>query len=110
MAVSDKDVIDGIAYDNDTLIMEIYDHLPFDGDFEFDHIEILQDKINTYLWFIDSKQYSDVYQDKEYSRFLINIHFLYQLTDNCKKFIAVSNDRLSVLNIEIVPKIKNSTL
>ena len=50
MAVTDVNVIDGIAFDDDnkTLIMEIYDHLHFEGKFEFDHIVILQDKLNTY--------------------------------------------------------------
>ena len=43
MAVTDVNVIDGIAFDDDnkTLIMEIYDHLHFEGKFEFDHIVIL---------------------------------------------------------------------
>ena len=42
MAVTDVNVIDGIAFDDDnkTLIMEIYDHLHFEGKFEFDHIVI----------------------------------------------------------------------
>ena len=37
MAVTDVNVIDGIAFDDDnkTLIMEIYDHLHFEGKFEF---------------------------------------------------------------------------
>ena len=73
MAVTDVNVIDGIAFDDDnkTLIMEIYDHLHFEGKFEFDH-------------------------------FVINIHFRYEITENCKKYINVSNQKLSVLNIKIV--------
>ncbi len=44
MSVTEKDVVDGIAIDHDdkTLIMEIYDHLDFEGNFEFVHIDILQ--------------------------------------------------------------------
>ena len=85
MAVTDVNVIDGIAFDDDnkTLIMEIYDHLHFEGKFEFDHIVILQDKLNTYLWYIESKQYADIYPDKQFDNF-------------------VSNQKLSVLNIKIV--------
>jgi len=77
MAVTDVNVIDGIAFDDDnkTLIMEIYDHLHFEGKFEFDHIVILQDKLNTYLWYIESKQYADIYPDKQFDNFVINIHF-----------------------------------
>ena len=103
MAVTDSDVVDGIAYDNETLIMEIYDHLDFEGQFEFDHLAILQDKINKYLWFIDCKQYADMYPDKEFNEYLINIHFLHELTENCKKYIDVSNEKLSLSNVKIVP-------
>lgn len=51
MAVTDSQTIDGIAYDDNatTLILEIYDHLNFDGKFEFDHLAILQDKLNSYI-------------------------------------------------------------
>lgn len=105
MSVTDGNVVDGIAYDCDgkTLIMEIYDHLDFEGKFEYDHIDILQDKLNAYLWYIDSKQYEEVYPDKEFGKYLINIHFLYKLTDNCIKFIDVVSKQLSPANIEIVP-------
>ncbi len=55
MAVTDVNVIDGIAFDDDnkTLIMEIYDHLHFEG--KFLNLIILlyyKDKLNTYLWYI----------------------------------------------------------
>lgn len=98
MAVTDKDTIDGIAYETEMLIMEIYDHLPFEGEFEFDHIDILQDKLNTYLWYIDSKQYIDIYPNIDFKEFAINIHFLHDTTDNCKKYIDYSNKKLSISN------------
>lgn len=103
MAVTDSNVVDGIAFDNNgrTLMLEIYDHLDFEGKFEFDHIAILQEKLNTYLWYIDSKQYADVYPDKEFDNFVINIHFLHNITGNCKKYIAVANQKLSDSNIRI---------
>jgi len=91
MAITDNDKIDGIAYEMEMLIMEIYDHLPFEGKFEFDHIDILQDKLNAYLWYIDSKQYVDVYTNIEFSEFVINIHFLYEPTEILKKYIDVKS-------------------
>ncbi len=105
MSVAESNVVDAIAYDNDgkTLIMEIYDHLNFEGEFEYDHIVILQNKLNTYLWYIESKQYADVYPKKEFSEYIINIKFMYQLSDNCKKYIDISNQKLFKSNIRIVP-------
>ena len=105
MAVTDVDVIDGLAFNDadKTLILEIYDHLDFEGKFEFDHLTILQDKLNTYLWYINSRQYEEVYPQREYTEFLINIHFLHHITDNCSKYIDVSNRKLSASNVRIVP-------
>jgi len=68
-------------------------------------LNILQDKINTYLSYINSKQYADVYPGKDFSKYLINIYFLHQLTDNFKKYIDVVNRQLSVDNIEVVPEV-----
>lgn len=108
MAVTDNDVVDGIAFDDTdkTLILEIYDHLPFEDMFEFDHIDILQDKLNTYLGYIYSRQYEDIYPQIDVDHFLINIHFKYDITDNCRKFIAVSKQKLSSWksNIQIACK------
>lgn len=110
MAVTDNQTIDGIAFENELLILEIYDHLPFDGQFEFDHIDILQDKLNVYLWYIESKQYSDTYPNREFSEFVINIHFLHEITTNCQKYIDVSNEKMLDLkwNTKIIPIFKPS--
>lgn len=109
MAVTDSQTIDGIAYEMELLIMEIYDHLPFEGKFEFDHMDILQDKLNTYLWYIESEQYSGVYPNREFNKFIINIHFLYKPTVDCRKYIDNSNKKLLISNsnIKIRTIIKN---
>lgn len=83
--------------------MEIYDHLNFEGKFEYDHIVILQEKLNTYLWYINIKQYKEVYPEKDFVRFLINVHFYYKTTNNCRKYINESNKKLSSSNIQIKP-------
>ena len=104
MAVTDFQTIDGIAYDDDatTLILEIYDHLTFEGKFEFDHLAILQDKLNSYIWFINSKQYEETYPGKVFGKFIINIHFLNEITENCKKYIENANIKLSAFDIHII--------
>lgn len=104
MAVTDSKKIDGIAYDDNatTLILEIYDHLNFEGKFEFDHLAILQDKLNSYIWFINSKQHEKIYPNKIFGKFIINIHFLNTITDNCKKYIENANTKLSTFDIHIV--------
>lgn len=101
MSVADKEIIDAVAYENDTLILEIYDHLDFEGKFEYDHMMILQEKLNMYIWFIESKQYEETYPRKDFVDYSIRIHFLCQMTELCKKYIENANKKLSSANIHI---------
>jgi len=104
MSVDKSDYIDAIAIEDDgkTLIMMITDHLGWEADFEFDHLTILQEKINAYLWFIEAKQFKEVYPDIAFESFRIEIRFLYNMSENCMKFIDVINRQLSSENIVIV--------
>ena len=46
MAIDNSEVIDGIAYEGNKLILQIYDHLEFDDEIVQDHLFMLQDKLN----------------------------------------------------------------
>ena len=50
MAITDRDVVDSVAYEDSILLLQLYDHLDFEGEFEKDHMLMLQDKLNTYIW------------------------------------------------------------
>jgi hypothetical protein len=107
MTVAILDYVDAIAIGDDgkTLILLITDHFDWDDqEFEFDHLMMLQDKINLYGKLIEGKQYEEVYPDAEFERFVVDIRFLYDMSDNCLKYIDVINRQLSVWNIEAVPK------
>ncbi len=56
MSIADKDKVDIVAVKPDSSLVKlvITDHLPWD-DFET-HAQMLQDKVNTYLDFIESGQ------------------------------------------------------
>ena len=43
MAIDNSEVIDGIAYEGNKLILQIYDHLEFDDEIVLDHLFMLQD-------------------------------------------------------------------
>ena len=102
MSVVENDKIDGIATSDDgkTLIILLSDHLDFEN--ENNHLLILQEKINAYLSFIQSEQYSDIYPDMNFENIIIEIHFKYKITDNCKKFIDVVNSQVEVLNTKCI--------
>lgn len=50
MAITDRDVVDSVAYEDSILLLQLYDHLDFEGEFEKDHMLMLQDKLNTYIY------------------------------------------------------------
>ena len=108
MSVTESDIVDGIAIGSDekTLIMLITDHLGWEGEFEFDHFVILQEKINSYLRFIQSKQYNEVFSDREFDFFVIEIRFLHDITDNCYKFLNTVANQVEPLNVRIEAKRK----
>ncbi len=104
MSVVESSKIDGIAFGHkeNELSMLITDHL--DWKKEYEHLMTLQEKINSYIAFIENKQYCEVYPNKTFDKFYIEIHFKYSLTDNCKKLIEQVNKQLTELRISVIAK------
>lgn len=101
MSVVEKNKIDGIALSNSSnvLMLLISDHLDWEN--EYLHLVQLQNKINSYIDFLETEQYRDIYPGKKFSEFCIQIHFKYQPTENCNKFIKNVNSQISSNNISI---------
>ena len=74
-------------------------------DNEFEHLKILQDKINAYVAFIESEQYDEIYPNADFKMAMIEIHFKYDITDNCQKFLQVVQDQLGRIGIKIKAQI-----
>ena len=105
MAVDNVSLIDAIANDkeNACLVLLITDHLNWDN--ESEHLKILQDKINAYVAFIESKQYDEIYHNADFKMAMIEIHFKYDITDSCQKFLQVAQDQLGQIGIKIKAQI-----
>lgn len=106
MAITETNQIDAIGKDEDILKLMIIDFL--DWEYEDMHLELLQDKINNYITFIEDKQYVKEYGDK-FIKKVIDIHFQHGITANGVKFInAVSAEinRLSIFVNIYLPETK----
>ena len=68
MSVVDSMVIDGIALteDKNGIVLLITDHL--DWSEEYQHLMILQEKINMYLGYLEEKQYGDMYTESVHGK------------------------------------------
>lgn len=106
MAIDNPNTIDGIAIDRErnALVLLLTDHLAWIGPeapSEFDHLKLLQDKINAYVSFLESGQFKERYPDEDFSMAVVEIHFKHNITDNCEKFLNAVQDQVGQLGIKI---------
>lgn len=100
MSVVDLDKVDAVGTDKDedALRLMIADHLDWEN--EDIHLEILQDKINVYLQYLENKQYVDKYGN-DFSKVYIDIYFKEKVTENCLGFLNAVSEQLNPQNIFI---------
>ncbi len=101
MSVLEKNKIDGIGQNKDKskVALMIADHLDWEN--EVQHLTILQDKINAYISFIESKQVYEVYPEaNSVEGFIFELRFKYKPTENCKKLLSVFQKKTEHLRIE----------
>lgn len=102
MSILESDRLDGLAITNNenTLAMLISDHLDFEN--EHEHLFALQNKINSYIAFIEEKQYMQIENfNKSFEDFIIEIAFKFSPTENCIKFLNAVQNQLAELKINI---------
>lgn len=100
MSIADLDKVDamGLSQDGKRLCLFIADLLNWED--EYVHLDILQDKINSYVSFLEGEQWKSSFsQDLEGAT--IQIDFLYEITPNCEKFLQAVQDQLGQYCIEI---------
>lgn len=100
MSVVDNKTVDGAGLTDDKgIILLITDHLDWSD--EYQHLVMLQEKINAYITFLEEKQYEEIYKEAEIAYGIIEIHFLHDLSDNAKKFLQAVQNQVAELGIKI---------
>ncbi len=86
MSIIDKDKIDSIGIDkeNGNVILGISDHLDWSN--EYEHLIMLQDKINSYLNFIESGEIYESYPKAKDRNIEIMIYAKYDITEKEEEF------------------------
>ena len=85
--VNDTNKIDLIGIDKECnhINLEILDSIDWDD--EEKHLLLLEQKINTYLSFIESGQIYEVKPEGKGKKIVITVIFAYELTENAIKFL-----------------------
>jgi len=79
--------LDAIGIVDNHLELLLVDPVGWEEEIEAVHLEILQEKINNYIHFLESKQYVERYGDK-FDKKVIQITFQYSPSDNGLAFLA----------------------
>lgn len=79
--------LDAIGIVDNHLELLLVDSVGWQEEIEAVHLEILQEKINNYIRFLESKQYVERYGDK-FDKKVIHITFQYSPSDNGLAFLA----------------------
>ena len=89
MSIEQTDVIDfiGVNDSENEVVLTISDHLEWESSNTQDHLSLLQDKINSYLSFIEGGQLLESYPDSEGKKPVISIVGQYSLNDEAESFI-----------------------
>ena len=80
--------LDSIGTVENHLELLLVDSLEWQEEIEAVHLEILQEKMNNYIYFLESKQYVERYGDK-FDKKVIHITFQYSPSDNGLAFLEV---------------------
>lgn len=100
-SIKDPGVIDAIAVDksSNTLVLLAID--PFKWSIqEADHLKAIQEKMNTYVRFIESGEYREHYPDNEFDGFKIVLRFKYQFSKHGIKFFEGGKKQLKERGID----------
>lgn len=68
---------------------------------EYQHLLMLQEKVNAYISFFMEKQYEDIYKEVHIEYGIIEIHCLFNLTLNAEKFLQTVQNQVAELGIKI---------
>ena len=106
MSIEDKNIIDSIGINKEAgvVTLAISDHLDWNN--EIDHLLMLQEKINTYLRFLESSEVYESYPQAKGKRFEIKIYAKYDLSEKAEEFLNFVHEKVVeagfVLNYEIL--------
>lgn len=104
MAIDNPEVIDAISInDADETVLTITDHLDWND--EKEHLLLLQDKINTYLGFIESEEIYESYPKARGRKIVIEIVSQLPLSEGAGNFLKSANAVIKEAGVELRQKL-----
>ena len=97
MTIESTAVVDfiGVDAETDRVVLTIVDHLEWSHEVEESHLKILQDKINTYLRFIESGELIGAYADAEGRNVEILLLSKHESSESGRSFLRRASEILA---------------
>lgn len=92
--VEEINKIDAIGIDNKSnkVILKIFDHLDWQD--EHDHLYLLQEKLNSYLRFLESEEVYEAYPAAKGLQLEVSIDFIIKPSANALRFLETASQTL----------------
>jgi hypothetical protein len=103
MSIDQRNVIDFLVHDKKDhhgAILVISDHLDWDQDVGA-HLELLQDKLNHYIWFIESGKMVETMPDLKGLPVSIIVRGKYPLSGGARKYYELASQRAIELGFSL---------
>lgn len=102
MSIEQAEIVDGIGVDKKTgeLNLIITDHLDWNEN-THNHLMLLQEKINTYLSFVESGELLETYPDSKGRNVVVKVVGKYPLGDVGTKFFAQASSMIEDTGIRL---------
>ena len=109
MSIEQKNTIDIVTADKNSAEVRLFitDHLPWDESVP-DHVLILQDKINTYLSYVESGELLEKYPFANEKRIIIQVLGKFQLNPIAERFYKSAIEQIKVVGFELLFEYKPS--
>lgn len=105
--IEDTNKVDAIGIDKTTgvVVLKVFDHLDWSD--EQSHLYLLQEKINSYLRFMESEEVLEAYPDAKKRKLQISISFKEKLSANGIKFLDTVSKIISDAGFSLTYSIAN---
>ncbi|MFA0813341.1 DUF6572 domain-containing protein [Microbulbifer epialgicus] len=104
MSIVDTSKIDYIGTDerDGKTYLVVTDHLEWSGEDEDAHLEILQDKLNTYLAFIESGEVLTSFPDAKGTKLVIKVKGKEALSEKAENFYSAARKYIQDAGLELI--------
>lgn len=110
MTIEQTNVVDFVAFDDagKNVFLIVVDHLVWDEN-EGEHLLLLQDKLNTYIEFVEGGQLYTEFPKAAGREITLRVAGSYPLSKQAERFFGLAGERMREVDIQLFFELQEST-